>query len=83
MPSAVRPTRKAHEGSAESGRPDDNPETFKTRLNAYLTQTKPLLAYYEEQGKVAEVDGMASMDEVAAQIARALDGSPAAARAEA
>ncbi len=59
---------------AEQGRADDNPETFAVRLNAYLTQTKPLLGYYEAQGKLAEVDGMASMDEVSAAIAQALDG---------
>ena len=59
---------------AEQGRADDNPETFAVRLDAYLTQTKPLLGYYEGQGKLSEVDGMASMDEVTAQIASAVDG---------
>ena len=66
----------------QQGRPDDNPETFKTRLMAYLTQTKPLLAYYQQQGKVAEVDGMAPVEEVAAAIAQALD-APASAGVEA
>ena len=59
----------------EQGRADDNPHTFAVRLNAYLTQTKPLLGYYEAQGKLSEVDGMAGMDEVSAQIARAIDGA--------
>ena len=59
---------------AEQGRADDNPDAFAVRLNAYLTQTKPLLSYYEGQGKLAEVDGMASVDEVSAQIAQAVDG---------
>src|SRR5205085_555373 len=36
---------------AESGRPDDNPDSFKVRLAAYNTQTAPLLPYYEDQGK--------------------------------
>jgi adenylate kinase len=58
---------------AESGRPDDNPETFKVRLDAYNTQTAPLLPYYEGQGKLTEVDGMGSIDQVAAAIDRALD----------
>ncbi len=60
---------------AESGRPDDNPETFKTRLSAYNQQTAPLLPYYEEQGKLAEVDGMGSIDQVAGAIDEALDGA--------
>jgi adenylate kinase len=59
---------------AESGRPDDNPDSFKVRLAAYNTQTAPLLPYYEGQGKLTEVDGMGSIDEVAAGIDRALDG---------
>ena len=56
------------------GRPDDNPETFKTRLAAYNTQTAPLLPYYEAQGKLEAVDGMGSMDSVAEAIGQALDG---------
>jgi adenylate kinase len=58
---------------AESGRPDDNPESFKVRLGAYNAQTAPLLPYYEEQGKLVEVDGMGSIDAVAAAIDAALD----------
>lgn len=57
---------------AESGRPDDNPESFEIRLKAYNTQTAPLLPYYEAQGNLVEVDGMGSVDEVAAAIDRAL-----------
>ena len=54
------------------GRPDDNPESFKVRLAAYNGQTAPLLPYYEGQGKLVEIDGMASIDEVAAGIDQAL-----------
>jgi adenylate kinase len=60
---------------AESGRPDDNPESFKVRLGAYNAQTAPLLPYYETQGKLVEVDGMGSVDTVAAAIDAALDRS--------
>jgi adenylate kinase len=58
---------------AESGRPDDNPESFKVRLAAYNDQTAPLLPYYENQAKLVEVDGMGTIDEVAAAIDEALD----------
>jgi adenylate kinase len=57
---------------AEEGRADDNPEAFKVRLQAYFDQTAPLVAYYEEQGKVAGIDGMAGIDTVAADIKAAL-----------
>ena len=58
---------------AESGRPDDNPESFVVRLNAYNEQTAPLLPYYKGQGKLVEVDGMGAVASVAAAIDTALD----------
>ena len=65
-------TRRIAGRFAESGRPDDNPESFKVRLGAYNAQTAPLLPYYEGQGKLVEVDGMGSIDAVAAAIDSAL-----------
>ncbi len=58
---------------AETGRPDDNPDSFKVRLAAYNAQTAPLLPYYESQKKLVEVDGMGSIETVAAAIDEALD----------
>ncbi len=58
---------------AEEGRADDNPESFKVRLNAYNAQTAPLLPFYSRQGKLAEVDGMAPVEQVALAISSALD----------
>ena len=57
---------------AAEGRADDNPEAYKVRLDAYMTQTAPLLPYYEGQGKLVEVDGMAEIEVVAASIDAAL-----------
>lgn len=57
---------------AESGRPDDNPDSFKVRLKAYNDQTAPLLPYYQQQGKLVELDGMGSIDAVAAGIDQAM-----------
>ena len=53
---------------SEQGRPDDNPEAFKVRLDAYNRNTAPLLPYYEDQGKLVEVDGMGTIDAVAGAI---------------
>ncbi len=58
---------------AEQGRKDDNPETFGIRLQTYNDQTAPLLPYYAAQGKLAEVDGMASIDGVSASVARVIN----------
>lgn len=58
---------------AEEGRADDNPDSFRVRLNAYLAQTAPLVPYYERQGKLVGVEGMAGIDVVAAAINKAID----------
>ena len=57
----------------EQGRKDDNPETFKVRLDAYNKDTAPLLPYYSAQGKLTEVDGLADIETVAASISEVLD----------
>lgn len=57
---------------AEEGRADDNPEAYKVRLDAYFAQTAPLVPYYEKQGKLMGVDGMADVETVAGAIANAL-----------
>lgn len=58
---------------AEQGRKDDNPESFGIRLGNYNKQTAPLLPYYVAQGKLAEVDGMQSIDSVSAQVSKVVD----------
>jgi adenylate kinase len=62
---------------ADQGRPDDNPESFKVRLDAYNRNTAPLLPYYADKGLLTEVDGMGSIETVAASIDTALDGTDA------
>jgi adenylate kinase len=49
-------------------RPDDNADTMKTRLEAYHAQTAPIIPYYQEQGILAQVNGMGEMDAVFAEI---------------
>jgi len=62
-------------GSTEfKRRPDDNEETVRTRMAEYRAKTEPILPYYQAKGLVRQVDGMASVDEVAAQIDAILDG---------
>ena len=62
-------------GSTEfKRRKDDNEQTVRTRMVEYRAKTAPILPYYEAKGLVRRVDGMASVDEVAAQIDAILDG---------
>jgi len=63
-------------GSTEfKRRPDDNEQTVRTRMQEYRAKTAPILPFYEAKGLVRRVDGMASVDEVAAQIDAILDGT--------
>jgi adenylate kinase len=59
---------------AESARPDDNPESFKVRLAKYNDETAPLIPYYQTHNKLVQVDGMGSIEAVAAAIDAAIDG---------
>ena len=59
-------------GKEFTRRPDDNAATMQTRLKAYREQTAPILPYYVQKGVLQTVDGMASMPEVEAAIAKAL-----------
>jgi adenylate kinase len=58
---------------AVQGRPDDNPETFKIRVDAYMRQTRPLIPYYEDHGCLTEIDGMQPVEVVAREIDQALE----------
>ncbi len=68
----ARIENRAKETVAAGGtvRADDNPESFKIRLDAYREQTAPVSAYYAGFGELKTVDGMAPIDEVT----RALNG---------
>jgi len=53
-------------------RPDDTTETVKKRLEVYFAETAPLIDYYTRQGKLLQVDGEGSIDEVGKRVVAAL-----------
>ena len=53
-------------------RADDNPATIANRLSVYHVQTSPLTAFYAQKGLLKEVDGALPMEEVTAEIMKAL-----------
>ncbi len=59
-------------GTEFTRRSDDNAETVTSRLKAYHDQTAPLLPYYRGKGILKQVDGMAGIDEVTAEMEAAL-----------
>ncbi|GAK71216.1 adenylate kinase [Agrobacterium rubi] len=56
-------------------RSDDNPESFRKRLSEYREKTAPLSEYYQGQGELVVLDGMAHVDVVTAAIEGVLEKS--------
>jgi adenylate kinase len=59
-------------GGALFTRPDDDGPKVRVRMNEYGRETLPLLDYYRKAGKLHEIDGAASPDQVTARITAAL-----------
>jgi adenylate kinase len=53
-------------------RPDDTPETQRHRIEVYFEQTAPLIDYYREKGLLVEIDGRPGIDEIQAELLRAV-----------
>ena len=53
-------------------RSDDNVETAQNRLNVYNSQTEPLIAFYEQQGLLKQINGDQPIDKVFQDIIKAL-----------
>ena len=64
--------RAAEAGDARS---DDTAEVLEQRLKVYHDNTAPVLPYYRDKGQLNIVDGMQSIEEVAAQIESLLSAS--------
>ncbi|MGH1368072.1 MAG: adenylate kinase [Maritimibacter sp.] len=61
--------------AAAAGKPvraDDNEESLKIRLMEYYKKTSPLIGYYWAKGDLKAIDGLASIDDVSASIAKIL-----------
>ena len=60
------------DGSELYQRDDDKAETVKHRIQVYLDQTSPLIAYYRDRGKLVEIDGMQTIELVTQAMVVAL-----------
>jgi adenylate kinase len=56
----------------QQGRTDDRPETVRERLRVYHRETEPLVAHYEQRGKLRRIDGARSPDAVHDDVRAAL-----------
>ena len=57
----------------DSGRADDNEETFKKRLHVYHSQTAPLIDWYKNEKKYQHINGLGTMEGIFADICEAVD----------
>jgi adenylate kinase len=60
------------DGSELYQRDDDRAETVKRRIQVYLDQTSPLISHYRHQGKLIEIDGTQSIEQVTQTLMDAL-----------
>jgi adenylate kinase len=60
------------DGSELYQRDDDKAETVKYRIQVYLDQTSPLIDYYRDRGKLIEIDGMQTIEQVTQSMVSAL-----------
>lgn len=49
-------------------RSDDNEESVRTRLSTYEANTKPLLDYYEQTGRLQKINGERGVEEIYAEL---------------
>jgi adenylate kinase len=54
-------------------REDDTEEAIRTRLELYERETEPLIAWYEEQGQLVQVDGVGVPDMVLRRIINSIE----------
>lgn len=54
-------------------RDDDKPETVLNRLKVYHQKTAPLIDYYRSEGKLMNIGGSGSLEEISAEIFETLE----------
>lgn len=66
------PDAVIHERMKGRGRADDSPETVQKRLDVFREQTSPLKAHYEKAWLLRTINGVGTLEEIAAQIRKAI-----------
>ena len=61
-----------HSAAALVRRADDAPETVLRRLEIYARETAPLLEFYRSRGRLREIPGLGTMDDVHGSLTRSL-----------
>ena len=66
------PDAVIHDRMKGRGRADDSPETVQKRLDVFRQQTAPLKAHYEKLGLLRTVNGVGTLEEIAAGIRKSI-----------
>jgi adenylate kinase len=59
--------------ASREGRSDDTEEAIQRRLQVYAEQTEPLISYYRSRGKLTEIQGVGSIEDIARSVWEALE----------
>ena len=73
IPDQMIVDRIRHRAAIEGRADDASVETIKRRIETYHAQTEPEIAFYQEQGKYHEVDGVGTIEEVRDRIFALVD----------
>jgi adenylate kinase len=60
--------RRLLDRATKEGRVDDKEDVIRHRIEVYNAETRPLLDYYQKQGKLVTVKGIGTMEEIFARI---------------
>ncbi|WP_419927372.1 adenylate kinase [Candidatus Poriferisocius sp.] len=67
------PIAEVTERMLARGRDDDTEEAISRRLELYEAETAPLLAWFEDRGRLTVVNGLGTEDEVFARLSQVVD----------
>lgn len=73
IPDAMIFERIRHRAAIEGRADDASDETISHRIATYHAKTEPLIGYYRQAGKYAEIDGVGTIEEVHDKIFALLD----------
>lgn len=63
---------RLHSRALKEGRADDTEEVIRDRIKVYNAETRPLLDYYQKQGKLVTLEGKGGLEEIFQRIVKAL-----------
>ena len=67
-------THRIHHRALLEGRHDDTDvNVIAKRITTYHQKTEPIIAYYSEQGKIREIDGSGSVEEIFENISKHIE----------